>query len=97
MLFLFSDLIDQFLQSGEVRPESLTPFPGGFDPGPGSSTLIPLVDPDITRLFEDPEMTAQIPVAQIQSVLEKTEVRLVSLCENGEDSETNPLMDGVVE
>jgi len=42
-------------------------------------------------------MATEIPVAQLQGLLEEPEVGLVGLVEHGEDPETNPLMDGVVE
>lgn len=42
-------------------------------------------------------MTAEIPVAQLEGFLEKPEVGLVGLVEHGEDPETNPLVDGVVQ
>jgi hypothetical protein len=63
----------------------------------GPSILIALHDADKTCFFQDTEMTAQIAVAQIEGLLEKAEVGLVRLCQDGEDAEANPLVDRVVE
>ena len=42
-------------------------------------------------------MTTEVPVAQLQGLLEEPEVGLVGLVKHSEDPETNPLMDGVIE
>ncbi len=42
-------------------------------------------------------MSAQVAVAQVEGLLEKPEIGLICLVEHGEDPESNPLMDGVVE
>lgn len=42
-------------------------------------------------------MTAEIPVTELEGLLEEPEVCLIGFGEHGEDPETDPLVDGVVE
>ena len=42
-------------------------------------------------------MTAEIPVTELEGLLEEPEVCLIGLGEHCEDAETDSLMDGVIE
>lgn len=59
--------------------------------------MVPLADHDEPGVFQDLQVTAQVPVGQAENGPQVGEVRLVSLGEHREDSQPGPLMHDIIE
>ena len=90
------DGLDDLAEGLDLRGRRLLPGWGDGDPGPLPTPLEPLLDRDVAGTFQNAQIGGEIAVREGQRVAEEHEVDTVGPGEQAQDSESCPLVYGVV-